>query len=386
VAEEALLRIRPKQPDVELKGLEDERQQIVSKEADGTALVRVRRIVPAAGATGKRPLAEPSAEIAAYLAATSMLQADDPLIQRSSAEAVGAETDAWKAAQAIERWVNVAIKDKNMGVGFASALQVCRSREGDCTEHAVLVAALCRAAGIPARVVFGLEYLSGILGGHAWNEVWIEGRWYALDATLGSGSADALHLALGRLALAEGTYGAELMPFITLMSGIEVDVVEVAWQGRRVRMDRPESVSVAGTKYVDRIWGLSLEAPRDFVLEGRKPFKGLSDRLLDLESPGLRRKVKVRADSLLPGQTLDDAIPKDLKTRAVTIDGRAGRLAEMSKGKDRGLIAFVLDDGDSVFSFELGPFEGEADEKVLHGLLEKVDLDAEEPAGALTPR
>ena len=41
----------------------------------------------------------------------------------------------------------------------ATAAEVARSREGDCTEHAVLLAALARARGIPARVAMGLVYV-----------------------------------------------------------------------------------------------------------------------------------------------------------------------------------------------------------------------------------
>ena len=37
----------------------------------------------------------------------------------------------------------------------------------------------------------------------------------------------------------------------------------------------------------------------------------------------------------------------------------------------------MLDDGDSLFSFELAPFEGEADAALLTALLKTVDLDAE---------
>ena len=67
--------------------------------------------------------------------------------------------------------------------------EVARSLEGDCTEHAVLLAALCRARKIPARVAFGLVYYPPQKGFayHMWNEVWIADRWIPLDATLGHG-------------------------------------------------------------------------------------------------------------------------------------------------------------------------------------------------------
>ena len=68
-------------------------------------------------------------------------------------------------------------------------MEVARSKQGDCTEHAVLTAALCRAAGIPAKVASGLAYVSqwqnvsNGFGGHAWTQAYIGNKWINLDAT-----------------------------------------------------------------------------------------------------------------------------------------------------------------------------------------------------------
>ncbi|MHC5050463.1 MAG: transglutaminase-like domain-containing protein, partial [Planctomycetota bacterium] len=163
--------------------------QVVEATDAGVARVRIRTARPPRG--GTRPL-EPAEAYAGCLEANSMIQSDAPEIVAIAKEVVGDMKDAWRAAQTLERWVHDNLTEKNLGVGFASALEVCRNREGDCTEHSVFLAALCRAAGIPARVAMGFEYIAGTWAGHAWNEVWIDGRWYALDATNGHGSADAL--------------------------------------------------------------------------------------------------------------------------------------------------------------------------------------------------
>lgn len=55
---------------------------------------------------------------------------------------------------------------------------------GRCADHADLLVALCRTAGIPAREVWG--WVPG-LGGHVWVEAWLPdgagGAWHAVDAT-----------------------------------------------------------------------------------------------------------------------------------------------------------------------------------------------------------
>jgi transglutaminase-like putative cysteine protease len=80
------------------------------------------------------------------------------------------------------------IAKKNLSRGFDIASVVARRGEGDCTEHAVLLAALARASGYPARVVTGLALVQMDDGpqafGHAWAELYVSGRWTLADAAL----------------------------------------------------------------------------------------------------------------------------------------------------------------------------------------------------------
>lgn len=91
--------------------------------------------------------------------------------------------------QQLQGLVNRHISNKNLRIGYASASDAARLREGDCTEHAVLLSALARATGVPSRVVTGLAY-TGDFGGkpslvpHAWTAAWTGERWQAFDAAL----------------------------------------------------------------------------------------------------------------------------------------------------------------------------------------------------------
>ena len=89
----------------------------------------------------------------------SFIQSDDPLIVADAKKAAGDETDPWRVAVALERYVNREVTKKDFTQAFATAAEVAKSREGDCTEHAVFLAALARARGIPARVAIGLVYM-----------------------------------------------------------------------------------------------------------------------------------------------------------------------------------------------------------------------------------
>ena len=84
---------------------------------------------------------------------------------------------------------------------YASAREALRTKSGDCTEFAVLLAAAARVRGIPTRVVSGLVYadrFSGkkdVFSPHSWVQAWNGSRWVSYDA--GLGEFDATHIVLG---------------------------------------------------------------------------------------------------------------------------------------------------------------------------------------------
>jgi transglutaminase-like putative cysteine protease len=85
--------------------------------------------------------------------------------------------------------------------GWDLASEVARRRRGDCSEHAVLTAALARLQGIPARVVVGIALVAdgsryGTFG-HAWTEVLEDGQWKVTDAALFGLGKPVRYLPLG---------------------------------------------------------------------------------------------------------------------------------------------------------------------------------------------
>ena len=142
--------------------------------------------------------------------------------------------DKGARAETMRKFVEKYVKAKDLDVGFASASEVARTRHGDCTEHGVLLAAMLRADGIPARVVSGLVYVEtgeagGIFGYHMWAQALLEkaGKptWVDLDGTLpGPRPFDATHVALGMSALAEGEEAQSLASILPLMGRLSIKV------------------------------------------------------------------------------------------------------------------------------------------------------------------
>lgn len=134
-----------------------------------------------------------SIDPAAYLRAEPLLQVDNPALQAAAAEATGGLKASDEASRRVLKWVygNLA---KASTVSLPSALEVLRTREGDCNEHAILYTAMNRAAGVPTRVASGLVALGDRFYYHAWAEVYLDGRWLAVDPVFGQYPADATHL------------------------------------------------------------------------------------------------------------------------------------------------------------------------------------------------
>jgi hypothetical protein len=124
-----------------------------------------------------------------------LIQSDHPAIASRAAEILrGAGEAPLARARKLVEWVHMNI-EKRPVLSVPDALSTLTTREGDCNEHAVLLAALSRAAGIPARIETGLVYLNGRFYYHAWNLLYL-GRWITADAVYGQLPADVTHIRL----------------------------------------------------------------------------------------------------------------------------------------------------------------------------------------------
>lgn len=127
-----------------------------------------------------------------YLEPTPLIQSDHPEIQAKAKEIVSQGDSAVVKAHKLNEWINKTIQKKPV-ISVPNALETLRNRVGDCNEHAVLYAALARAAGIPAQVEAGLVYQNGRFYYHAWNVVYL-GTWITADSLMGQLPADVTHI------------------------------------------------------------------------------------------------------------------------------------------------------------------------------------------------
>jgi len=144
-------------------------------------------------------------DLARYLAPEPLIESDAPEIVAEAERAVQGVTGTRARAERLTRYVNALI-DKKPTVSLPSALDVLRTKVGDCNEHTALYVAMARALHIPARIAVGLVYVRGAQGAfyyHAWPEVYLDegdgrGLWLPVDPTLNEFPADGTHLRLIR--------------------------------------------------------------------------------------------------------------------------------------------------------------------------------------------
>lgn len=197
-------------------------QSILAREGD-TLRLRVGRTEPSPEA---QPAEPPGAE---FLESNGFIQSDDPEIVALAKQLTANVDDPWGKVQALEKWVDKNMTNKDFTIAFADASEVIRTRQGDCTEHAVLLAALCRAVGVPSRVAMGLVYLEGTgsFGYHMWTEVFVKDQWYALDGTLGQGFIGGGHIKISDGSLKGASALSTLFPIFNVMGKMKIYVEKI---------------------------------------------------------------------------------------------------------------------------------------------------------------
>jgi hypothetical protein len=174
----------------------------------------------------------------------------------------------------LARFVNEHLTNDDTSVGYASAAWAFEAGAGDCTEHSVLLTAMARSVGVPARVVNGYLYTGGAFWAHAWTEVWIGGTWYAIDSTQDGGRVSPGHI---RLAVQHDQPGSEILNFLDNLQScnLDLEIVEFTCGERKHSAQNGFLIDhVEGDAYRNSLFGIVLKKPPqyEFQLRADVPF------------------------------------------------------------------------------------------------------------------
>ena len=125
-----------------------------------------------------------AAELAKYLTASGN-DALNAEIKALAKQLTQGKTTTWAKAQAIFNYVRDNIDYEYYANTKYKATGTLSKKRGNCCDHANLVVALCRAADIPARFSHAknCRFRSGLVTGHVWAQIYVDGVWYTADAT-----------------------------------------------------------------------------------------------------------------------------------------------------------------------------------------------------------
>ena len=174
------------------------------------------------------PSAETPESLAPYLRANAWVRSDDVTVRRVARGADAPDGTLAVRMKKLERQVTARMRNDADYLGYGDAVKALRTGRGDCTEFAVLLAALARAQGIPARVAVGMAYSARFTGRkdtfapHVWVQVYDGQRWVSYDAALEG--FDSTHVALA------------------ISTGEPQEVFDAFLQLRQLRIERMGSV------------------------------------------------------------------------------------------------------------------------------------------------
>ena len=211
--------------------LESSGAQVVGEAHDGAVEVSVDGSRSSEATAAER-------ENILLLGSSVLIDAEEPAVRELAASMLraaklSADAEESLRAEALRVGVFRFITDKSMATAFAGASEVVRTKSGDCSEHAVLLAALLRAQGIRSRVASGLVYADHFAGKqrvfcwHMWTQAILGGRWHDLDATLDSRAFHPGHVLLATSVQDDAQLDADFNTIATVLGNVKIEVLRV---------------------------------------------------------------------------------------------------------------------------------------------------------------
>jgi transglutaminase-like putative cysteine protease len=150
----------------------------------------------------QHPVEELPDEVLQYLLSSRYCPVDE--MSLIAGDMFSHTTPGWGRAVWIRDWVHNHVRFDYMSARpTKTAMDVFSERVGVCRDYQHLAVTMCRAMNIPARYVTG--YLgdirrpnSGAGDFSAWYEVYLEGRWWQMDARHNDGRMGRVLMAVGR--------------------------------------------------------------------------------------------------------------------------------------------------------------------------------------------
>jgi len=208
--------------------------------------------------SGRTNLAASADSLRPYLASNAFLNLEDTALLAAAARIAGPETDPAAIAGKIYDWVTAHFHFELGAVLFGTSSEVLQDLTGDCSEAAILSAALLRARGVPARVALGFASVGrGVFIGHAWAEAFLDGRWVGVDAALRQYPAGVERIKLAVLDGKEDMRVSATNLMMSVLSNLDIEILAAWKDGKPVPLQAyPDNSAEAGKFFDDILKGV----------------------------------------------------------------------------------------------------------------------------------
>lgn len=253
------------------------------------------------------------------------IQSDDDDIKEKAAEFK--QENLRETVSLIRSWVYGHIKEAEFDT-YLSAVEALRFGKGDCTEKSLLFAALTRSLGIPSRIISGFIFDGGCFILHSWAEVWLNGKWIAVDPSYNKSELGARYIYLS------SSYGGDISPsegikMLDAVNNLNFNIRSVYVKNKWFHLKNPSEFFKHDKNNVSqRLWGIKFDNPKNwrFTADESKLIKGTrGDALIfiTLFSP-LEQDIG-KLVSVLTGHSVDSFKIADMFPRVLS-DGRRSLL------------------------------------------------------------
>jgi Transglutaminase-like superfamily len=199
--------------------------QSVQSQPDGSSIVALTRPVP------PRQDSDPVAvgTDREFLSPTVLLNFETDAVRIVALRAGGSSGRKYDECVRLTHYLSGHLKRSRFSTTLLPADQIAKSMRGDCTEHAILLAAIMRERKIPARVVTGLIYVERVSAftAHMWTEALIDGVWFPFDSAAGAGNtgADRIKLSESSMDFAPSGGVALFLPLLPLLGETRIELL-----------------------------------------------------------------------------------------------------------------------------------------------------------------
>ena len=208
-----------------------------------------------------------------YLNADGRIESNDDVLIQKAKELTDGSKNSWEAATRLSNWVAENIHYAIPGGG--TSRKTYDIRAGECGAHSFLLAAFCRAVGIPARVVWGGMYIPNYGGGfgqHGWNEIYMgDAGWIPVDATaLEYDFVDAGHIRISEYQSTSSSFNGKKFEIIDYKLGdIQPETTETEFEEYFGKYTNEESGKTF--EVLNKEGNLAVDIPGQLVLPFNPP-------------------------------------------------------------------------------------------------------------------